>query len=60
VFAISKWLEAETQAFNLTFRRKDPGTPLVEFLGVAARQGTAIYARALHEVTRQVPICLAR
>ena len=33
---------------------QDPGTPLVHFLGIAARRAAAIYGHALHEITRQV------
>lgn len=54
MFAVSKWLESEACAFNQTFDCKDAGTPLAEFLVVAARRGAAIYRQALQEVTRQV------
>ncbi len=53
---MSKWLEAETAGFNRTFARRQVGTPLVEFLTVAARRAAGIYGRALHDVTTQVPI----
>ena len=53
---MSKWLEAETAGFNRTFARRQAGTPLVEFLTVAARRAAGIYGRALHDVTAQVPI----
>lgn len=38
------------------FDMQDADTPLVHFLGVAARRAAAIYGRALHEITRQVRI----
>jgi hypothetical protein len=54
LFVLSKWLEVETQRFNATHSRCEEGTPLVDFLMLAAARARAIYGQAYAELARHV------
>eukprot|EP00887_Chlorella_sp_A99_P004632 scaffold4.g4632.t1 len=58
VFVLSKWLEVETQRFNETYGHKDPRTPLVDFLVLAASKAKSLYTTAYQELARQVRLQL--